>query len=157
MKNQLIEIAFSGASIEKIGFLLKDLTSNGKKIENYVCSSDVKNIDWDDPASIEEIFRRNESFCLLISLSELIEGDVCLPKCGVSIYKSKNSVDIELDFQLSDLRNPKLDKLAEDLIKLSKSIADRYGLAGYFCGIEPAKDEETRFFTNDQLGPLHFE
>ena len=27
-------------------------------------------------------------------------------------------------------------------------------MAEFFCGMEPASDEDTRYFTNEMLGPL---
>jgi hypothetical protein len=156
MLDYWIEIVFDGPFAKMIGDLLCDVTLNGEKILTYNCTCEAKDIHWDNPASIAKIFASNDDFGLFINVTELDRGGFCLPKCLITVYKNKDFFGLELNFKLQDLQNPKLSSLATDLMKLAKSIADQHHLTGYFCGIEPAKDKETRLFTNDQLGPLVF-
>lgn len=81
MIDYLIEIIFDNVSVKKIGKILKDFTSKGKKVANYNLTCDVSEIDWNSVQSIETIFQEHKSFGLFINLKELKKIDICLPKC----------------------------------------------------------------------------
>ena len=80
--------------------------------------------------------------------------NVCLPNCGIAVYKYEHTIDLEINFQLSDLNVVMMKDLTKNLMKLSKEIALHHQTGNYFCGLEPAQDMETRLFTNEQLGPF---
>ena len=155
MTDHLIEIIFKEIPTEKIGSLLLDLISKGQGIVSYNITFDRSEIDW----SIEElnkIFVENKCFGLFINLKILNSGRINLPNCGLAIYKYENTVDLEINFQLSDLENVPLKSLAKKLMEFAKAIADQYQIDQYLCGIEPAHDLQTRLFTNEILGPFSF-
>lgn len=80
-----------------------------------------------------------------------------MPKCGISVYKHENEINLEINFQLLDL-NDSYDKLlTKKLMGLAKSIAAQYEIKDYYCGLEPAQEVETRLFTNQQIGPFSIE
>ncbi len=69
----------------------------------------------------------------------------------------EDGIDLEINFQLSDVKDVTFNELTKKLMKLAKSIATQYQISEYFCGIEPAYEMETRLFTNDQLGDFSIE
>jgi hypothetical protein len=77
-----------------------------------------------------------------------------LPFCGIAVYKFEDSIDVEINFKLSDLKDGDDKELATNLMKLSDSISKKFDIENYFCGLEPASDEETRIFTKQKIGPL---
>ena len=152
----LIEIIFKNVSFEMIEPLLHYLTLNGKSVSNYhLTHKDIK-IKWNKKNAINKIFASNKDFGLFINLKELKKYNVCLPNCGIAIYRFETSINLELNFELSDLKNYKIEHLAENLMELAKSIAAQYHIKEYLCGIEPAHDITTRLFTNETLGPFFF-
>jgi hypothetical protein len=155
MTDHLIEIIYTDISVEKIGFLLMDLISKGQEIVSYNITFNSPEIDW-NVEEIKKIFVDNKCFGLFINLKKLETGQIHLPNCGLAIYKYENTVDLEINFQLSDLENISLKSLGENLMKFAKVLADRYQINLYLCGIEPAHDLQTRLFTNETLGPFSF-
>ena len=156
MTDHLIEIIFKEIPKEKIGSLLMDLISQGQGIVSYNITFDCSEIDW-NIETIRKVFAENECFGLFINLKKLKTGEVDLPNCGLAVYKYEKNVDLEINFQLSDLEDVPLKNLGENLMEFAKAIADQYQIDQYLCGIEPAHDLQTRLFTNEKLGPFFFE
>jgi len=154
MIDHLIEIIFRNIPNDKIGALLKDLSSNGQKIVNHNFTCDCPEINWSIETSIEKIFLENSNFGLFINLKELTRGNICLPNCGIAVYKDENTINLEINFQLLDLKDVPIKDLTKNLMELAKSIAVQYQIDDYFCGFEPAQETKTRLFTNEQLGPF---
>lgn len=154
MTDYLIEIIFKNISVDKIGDLLKYLSSNGQKIVNYHLTCDCPKIDWSIEASIKKTFLENNNFGLFINLKELTVKNIFFPNCGIAIYKDENTINLEINFQLSDLKNIPIKNLTKNLMELAKSVAAQYQIDNYFCGLEPAQEMKTRLFTNEQLGPF---
>ncbi|MBF8263372.1 MAG: hypothetical protein HW387_1037 [Parachlamydiales bacterium] len=154
MTDHFIEIVFKDVSVEKIESLIKDLSLNGQRVVSYNITCNSVKISWDTDKSIERIFTDNNNFGLFLNLDELKKDGICLPNCGIAVYKNENEINVELNFRLSDLKNFKTDNLVKKLMKLSKSIAAQYHINDYFCGLEPAQDIETRLFSKEQTGPL---
>ena len=157
MIDHLIEIIFKDVRANQIGALLKDLSSNGQKIVNHNFTCDCPAVAWDSKKSIEKIFCENRNFGLFINLKELTIDGICLPNCGIAVYKDENTINLEINFQLLDLKKNPIKDLAKHLMELAKSIALQYQIDDYFCGLEPAQEAETRLFTNEKLGPFSIE
>lgn len=153
MIDHLIEIIFKNVPGNKIGELLKDLSSQGKKIVNYTLTCNVSKIKWNSEKYIETIFKKNKNFGLFLNLKELKKSDVLLPKCGISVYKYEDKINLEINFKLSDL-NDHFKQITNKLMWLAESTATQYKIEEYYCGLEPAEEKETRLFTNQHVGPL---
>lgn len=154
MNDYLIEIIFKNVPIERIAPLLKDLISDPENIVDYNLPCGPENIDLNSEKSLKAIFFENKSFGLFINLKELNKYEICLPHCGIAVYKNENIINLELNFQLSELKKSKNNNLLIKLMNFGKSISTLNHIDEYFCGFEPAEDESTRLFTNDQLGPF---
>jgi|GEM_PF-1512991 len=151
MIDHLIEIIFRNIPANKIGSLLKDLSCNGQKIINQNFTCDCPEMDWSTETSIERIFLENSNFGVFINLKDLTRRNVYLPNCGIAIYKNENTINLEINFQLLDLKDVPIKDLTKNLMELAKSIAVQYQIDDYFGGLEPAQDIETRLFTNDSV------
>lgn len=156
MIDYLVEIIFKNIPLEKIGPLLQDLSSRGEEVIDYNLTCDSREIDWKLENSLIDIFAKQAFFGLFINLKSLKRSGIRLPNCGLAVYKYSTEINLEVNFQLSDLKNFSTKDLTPALMKLAKSIAVDYGIDEYFGGIEPASDVETRLFTNDQAGSFSF-
>ncbi len=156
MIDYLVEIIFKNVSLEKIGLLLQDLSSRGDDVIDYNLTCDSREIDWKLENSLTDVFAKQAFFGLFVNLKSLKRDGIRLPNCGLAVYKYATEINLEINFQLSDLKNFPAKDLTPALMKLAKSIAVDYGIDEYFGGLEPANDVETRLFTNDQAGPFSF-
>jgi len=154
MTDHLIEIIFKNIPHIKIGALLKDLISKGQELVNFNLTCDCPEIDWSNERSINKLFFENENFGLFINLKALILKNVHLPNCGIAVFKSEDTIDVEINFMLSDLKSIPKEALIQILMELGKYIAVQYQIDHYYCGLEPAEEISTRLFTNEQLGPF---
>ena len=64
-------------------------------------------------------------------------------------------LDVELSFELEDVRGAQGMNFQRSLRDFSKAAAEAVGVVTYFAGLEPAVDEKTRLFTGPELGPIH--
>ena len=157
MIDYLIELVFKDINIDEIGALLKDLSSDGIEIKDFNSTCEFLNINWSSEESIKKKFIENKNFGLFINLYKLECKHVFLPKCSIVVYKYETRIDVEINFQLSDLKKAGIRNLTENLMNLAKSIAVQYQIDEYFCGLEPAQDTETRLFTNEKKGAFIIE
>ena len=157
MIDHLIEIIFKDVPENKIGELLKDLTSQGKEVLNYNLTCDVSEVDWNSEQSIEALFNQNKNFGLFLNLKALKKSHVWLPKCGISVYKYEDKINLEINFQSSDLDSSSFKQITNKLMELAESIAIQYKIEEYYCGLEPAEEKKTRLFTNQHVGPFFIE
>ncbi len=81
--------------------------------------------------------------------SEIIINDVHLRLLRYERLK----YDIEINFDLDDIIITGTTGFEIALFNYSSKIANRNLLENSFAGLEPANDEETRFFTGDKMGP----
>jgi hypothetical protein len=156
MVDYLIEMIFSNFSAENVGRLLKKLGLNGKNVLSCDVVNSPLTINWNSEKSMEEIFGGTEDLAVFVNLKGLKVDGFFLSNCGVAIYKNTNMINIELNFEISELKRYRRGILAESLMKLARSIAADYHITNYFCGIEPAQDVTTRLFTNERPGPLFY-
>jgi hypothetical protein len=154
MVDYLIEIVFKNITAKTTECLLKHLSLNGQKVVSFSFTSNDTGINWDIDGLIEKTFEDLNKFGLFINLSELKVDGIYLLNCGIAVYKYGDTIDLELNFQLSELKDCNSDGLVDNLMKFAKSIATHYHIRDYFCGLEPAQDIKTRLFTNEQLGPF---
>ncbi|CCB90250.1 hypothetical protein [Simkania negevensis] len=154
ISNQLIEIVFENIQLKKISALISELTENGSLISDYYASCECDNINWNEEISIEEFFNSHSNFGLFINLSEIKKGSFVIPNSSITVYKNEGTIDLEINFELKDLNNFSKKTLKKKLMAFSKELAADYHISNYYCGLEPAKDFETRLFTKDQAGPL---
>lgn len=157
MIDYLIEIVFKNVDFEEIGSLLMDLIYDNQNILRYNFTCNCCDVNWNNGDFIKEVFIKNDNFGLFINIKKLNRSEMDLQNCGIVVYKQANKIDLEINFQLSDLKNSNNKNLIKNLMQLAKSIAVQYQIADYFCGLEPAQEADTRLFTNEQLGPFSIE
>lgn len=157
MNDHLIELMFKSVSEVKIGMLLKDLISNNENVSSYSITCNFPKVNWNSEQSIDTVFKQNKNFGLFLNLNTLEKEGIYLSKCGLSVYKYENNIDLEINFQLSDLKTSSIKQTSKRLMKLAKAIANQYEIEKYYCGLEPAEEKETRLFTKQLVGPLFME
>jgi len=69
------------------------------------------------------------------------------------IYINDLTFDLEFDFDLKQ-NESNIHNLVSDILFFSKRIAELFDSPNFYSGLEPAYDEDTRFFTKSMLGPL---
>ena len=68
------------------------------------------------------------------------------------MFRHDGLVDVELNWNTDAASDE--DSIILSVFEFSKSLARNRGVKSFYGGIEPAVDEETRFFTGAKMGPL---
>lgn len=61
--------------------------------------------------------------------------------------------DVEVNFIPSGVEGVSPDVLMEELHEFAVRLGTAHGVESYYAGLEPASDEETRFFSGAERGP----
>jgi len=81
-----------------------------------------------------------------------MDGKTKIPSALFRIIKYEDKVDVDFFFESSD--HDWVDSVMLSAMKFCKNISTRLGVGKIYAGMEPASDENTRYFTNDRPGPL---
>ncbi|ATB67631.1 hypothetical protein [Pseudomonas mosselii] len=108
-------------------------------------------------ASLETLTQRlrvsSESVCLSLRLWEFnVSNKVSLPLVLLRVIKWEDRLDIELSFNSTPADD--LHDIMQALHTYASGLAGRFSIPVFYGGMEPALDKDTRYFTNDMLGPL---
>jgi len=150
-----IEILLEDVSIEKTIIFLSALANRSNLLFLRGTSIDADITDK-LPSSLElkQLMDSStgDSFYLWFSDFKLLE--LRLPYGGIQIYKYSNVYDLSIDFPESYFDQSKI-----SIVGLQGALgvlADELNAKLYCCGYEPVVNLDTRFFTDDKLGPLVF-
>ena len=99
---------------------------------------------------IMKLFQYKGDSVLMIQLDKFFIQGVDLLSIGINIYKFGNLYDFELYFDSLEDDSNKI----EILYDYAKKIQKECGIKKYFCGLEPATDTETQFFSHLGRGPI---
>lgn len=88
-------------------------------------------------------------------ISRLELGDkVALKNAHLRVLRYDHDVyDVEINFVVAEVRSESPDSLLEALHEFSIRLGRALGVTSFYAGLEPASDEETRYFTGPVRGP----
>lgn len=143
MKNELIEITIENINIEKF--------------YNEVKKMKIKNIEIHKP-----ILKKGNDVMEIIRVLE--KYGTSYASFNIDLFKI---FDIELDNVILLLEKSQINFLTlvlneatfnrigvEKLWNCISILSKRLDGSSFYCGMEPSSDEKTRYFTNNELGPL---
>lgn len=152
----LIEIVYENIGKSCVLQLLKLLITNLENIISIECT--------ENPSFFKEGLLSEEGInpfldfegdvTVLIKIRSIDLGSIILTNLQLRLLKYEGKYDIEFNFDSNELENTTTTILVKELHEHAKHIALECGVSDFYCGMEPASDEDTRFFTNDELGPL---
>jgi len=154
--DELIEIVFENVSKEKVFHLLKCLRCDAESIASVGASEDIdflKNGELNQQA-IESIINFSGDVTILIRLKKIKIGEITIPLVLLRLVKYDDQFDVDFNFDHSEIQYLPQSMIIKELHKRISEIAKENGVISWFAGIEPASDEETRYFTNEEIGPL---
>lgn len=80
-------------------------------------------------------------------------GGLVLRNARLRLLRYEGSFDVEINFVLRDAEGGPLEGVIERLHKFAMDLSRRHNVMVYYAGLEPASDEDTRFFTGPVRGP----
>jgi hypothetical protein len=155
MKSELIELVFEAIRGSQLNDFVNDLLPASNVIE--IASEGVL-FEFKDDSVFDyfDTIKRTDSSptSIFIKGAFLNLDGVIINEPLVQILSYDGMIDALFIFSLADVRTEKgIDPL--ETIRLSAiKIAEKIDPENFFCGLEPAQDRETRFFSKDTIGPL---
>ncbi|WP_242206202.1 MULTISPECIES: hypothetical protein [unclassified Pseudomonas] len=95
----------------------------------------------------------NGAVSVLINVRSLKFIDVSVNSALIRILKYQGGFDLDISFDEDDDGLADVDGVGA-FFAFSKEVAKKFEFGNCYFGMEPASEENTRFFTNDVLGPL---
>jgi hypothetical protein len=151
---EIIEIQFEEVQLEKVTELLAKLCSTSMLID-YQISSDEPEINLKPQSQVQlfNIIKNSSDGAFYFNFSDFKLNELELSGVGFQIYKYNDKYDLNLHI---------MEKEVTEIIPIltlqnwAGLLATEVIAKAFYCGYEPAMDEETRFFTGKTLGPLKF-
>jgi hypothetical protein len=153
--NNLIELVFENVPDERLNNFASTLIGDSFVMSMYVSETDGAPIKWDGDAKKILNIAPSTSATISLSLDKVDWPLLSIQSPLLQVIKYDGMYDVVLSFLSEDIscKEPKVP------IKSLHSSAVEFFAASegekVYCGYEPAQDESTRFFTNNDAGPLH--
>lgn len=151
--SEIIEILFEDVKLENLSEMLVIIASNSI-INNYQLASST--------STTEINFKSKDLLCneisnlsdgsLYINLSRFRFDGIEIDNIGIQVYKYADKYDVSLDIEYAIIIN----RFTALTLKIwVDTISRKLNCKNYYCGYEPAIDEQTRFFSKYEMGPLN--
>lgn len=154
MAKEILEIAFENVQLRKFTNFLINVKSDSNLLNYQVVPEYPLVIQFN---SSDELFNIINSFSdgvFNCNFSDFKLGKYAIDKVSIQLLKDNLIYDASLYFEDEALKSM-------DSIKYFQhwafKVAQVLGSKTYYCGLEPASDLETRFFTESIFGPLNFD
>ena len=103
---------------------------------------------------IESFINLTNDASLIIKLRDLNLAGIIIPSVLLRLVKYGDQYDIDFNFDESDISDVGTTELMKELNVYISDLGKTYQVGEWFGGMEPASDEDTRYFTNTEDGPL---
>ncbi len=153
----LFEILFESVSRSSVFPLLVALLHGTEQIESFFCS---ENFTMDIAGGLSEealnqILDFDGDICMSLFMNSLKLDGIVLPNVQIRLIKYGTEFDIEYNFDENELHNSSVPLLINRLHEHAKRLSIEFNVSNYYGGLESALDEDTRYFTNEEKGPLY--
>lgn len=156
--SKIIEIVFENVSKENANPLFNYILSKAEDIKLVHVAESISRepvIILDDHL-LDGVINSSDDASIIVKSKSVVLKDVFLPELILRLIKYDNMYDIDLNFDSINIDMPIKDFLVNKIHPCIKDIASEYAVSIFFCGVDPAADEDTRYFTGKALGPLSY-
>lgn len=146
---EILELLLDKVKLEKCLNLTKELIENSEEILNVnstiypnLSKENYKNFRFDETQNgyIYFQFKNSQIFDLKFEFFELY----------ILIYNNENELTLSFDFN-------EVNKISlQNFIDFCKKMANALNTKFYYCGLEPAQDTSTQFFTYNGVGKINW-
>lgn len=91
---------------------------------------------------------------LIVKFSSLNIASYMIPSVLLRLVKYGEKYDIDFSFDESDIADLGTIELMKSLYAHISNFSKQYQISDFFGGLEPASDEDTRYFSSNGFGPL---
>ncbi len=153
---ELIEVVLENISPEKIHPIIKDLLKKNENIIEIQCSEELDFLEKGkiSGSDIMSFINLPDDACLYVKIRELKIDNVNIACVLLRLVKYGKQFDIDFNFDEKNTEDTGIKIFMEKMHGYTINLGEIYQIGHWFCGIEPASDKETRYFTDYEAGPL---
>jgi hypothetical protein len=155
MTTESYEVIFEGVPDKALFALLKVIEGNADTLSDLTLSEPVELLSKSGiyKKLIDDFCTRVEDVCLSERLGGFhVSPALTLPSVLLRAVKCGGRADVELSFD--NVVASDVDSVMLAVQIYASNLSSFFGVTKFYGGLEPAVDVETRYFTNDLLGPL---
>lgn len=154
--SNLIEVVFEGVAKGCVMQLLALLIQSAEKLTGIQCSENIVLLVNDELSeeALNQLLNFNGDVSVLFNLQDVKLGSIVLPSVQLRLVKYGSDYDIDFNFDYNELENVSMTTLINSLHSKAKTLASEFDITSFYGGMEPASDEDTRYFTDEEKGPL---
>ncbi len=154
--SNLIEVVFEDVAKSCVKKLLSLLIPSFEGVLGVDCSENISVFEGNEISDkgIESFLSFDGDVAILVDVEAMKLESLILPRVQLRLMKYGNQCDIDFNFNSNELKNISTATLIKQLHAYVKKLAVNCNVSSFFGGMEPASDEDTRYFTNEELGPL---
>ncbi|WP_147310742.1 hypothetical protein [Pseudomonas citronellolis] len=149
------EVVFQQVAVGNLLELLNALEVSSEVLSDLGISESLGNmlLAGGDEKLIDGIVSYEGDICLTGRLYKFnISDEVCLPFVFLRVIKYAGGIDVELSFDDTQIFD--IGGLMRAMQIYADGLSKRINMVGFYGGLEPAIDIDTRYFTGDVLGSL---
>ncbi len=140
-----------------LNFLIND---SSEAIITAQCSEDIgiieKSVLSEQNLSLFTQYNaHNTAICLSIRLKKFIFDNIIIPSISLRCLKYDALYDVDFIFEESYIDKIGSKEFLSKLQNYTTQLAIKYEIDNWYCGLEPAKDLNTRYFTKDEPISIH--
>lgn len=148
-----IEILFDECRFNDIKKYIFECIENANLVKCNGFTDNVPYGEFTSSSILTYLEKENEHGNAYFQFTDFEMSGLTIPYIVLCVMKYDNLFRLEFNFDLEFLMKMK------NVIQLqlwTQVIREKIGAKSYVCGLEPASYEQTRFFTNNTIGPLDF-
>ena len=146
---EILELLLDKVKLEDCLNLTKVLIENSEEILN-VNSTIYPNLSKENYKNFRFDETQNGNICFLFKNSQVFDLKFEFFELYILIYNNENELTLSFDFN-------EVNKIPlQNFIDFCKKIANALNTKFYYCGLEPAQDTSTQFFTYNGVGKINW-
>ncbi|CAN7717647.1 hypothetical protein LJR232_005894 [Aquipseudomonas alcaligenes] len=149
------EVVLQQVAVGDLYVLLKLIETESQELSGLAVSEDFGGIDPTgiNKSLVDAFFAYEGDVCLTERLHEFkVSETVCLPLVLLRVIKYKGEVDVEFSF--NEIPSIDIGCIMLAMRGCADGLSKRFDIKGFYGGLEPAVDMDTRYFTGGALGGL---
>ncbi len=146
---EVIEFVCEGVPRKSSAALFMHLLSNSAEVVSFECTESVAGSNAATSEIVDAAVDASMNLSVMANVRALRIGTLMLPNALVRMVKYDDCFDVDCSFDAAAIKGQVMGLHAAVL-----DLSERFEVKACFAGLDPAADNDTRLFTDREIGPL---
>jgi hypothetical protein len=152
--NGLVELIFEAVQNGAVKHLVYDLLNGAVVIGSSHSELGACELNTVDGDYLTSLWEAETAVSIFIRADQISIGGVLINRPVIRILRYQDTNDVSLIFDNADVIAGDRKEALRGLATGAKVLAKDSEVPKFYCGFEPATDEETRLFSGEVMGPI---